>query len=133
MVLESLVRRPRAVPGAWRVGGGVLDLLPLLEILATVNDAAEGADLFHGTLTAALIDWSLPVLRERGLARIALAGGCLMNGVLAEGLASGFAAAGIEALLPRKVPANDGGLSLGQAWVAAVSIGRDPPSGAGFR
>ena len=87
----------------------------------TVDDAAEGADLFHGTLTAALIDWSLPVPRQRGLARIALAGGCLMNGVLAEGLTSGFATAGVEALLPRKVPANDGGLSLGQAWVAAVS------------
>jgi hydrogenase maturation protein HypF len=133
MVLESLVRRPRAVPGAWRVSGGVLDLLPLLEVLATVGDAAEGADLFHGTLTAALIDWSLPVLREHGLRRIVLSGGCLMNGVLAEGLSSGFAAAGIEALLPRKVPANDGGLSLGQAWVAAVSISRDPHSGAGFR
>jgi hydrogenase maturation protein HypF len=133
MVLESLVRRPRAVAGAWRVSGGVLDLLPLLDVLATVDDAAEGADLFHGTLTAALIDWSLPALRQRGLARIALAGGCLMNGVLAEGLASGFAAAGIEALLPRNVPANDGGLSLGQAWVAAVSISRDPSSGAGFR
>ncbi|MGF7209020.1 hydrogenase maturation protein HypF [Skermanella aerolata] len=122
MVLESLVRHPRAVVGAWRIDGGVLDLLPLLDALPTASDAAEGADLFHGTLTAALIDWTLPVLRERGLQRVALSGGCLMNGVLAEGLASSFAAAGIEALLPRQAPANDGGLSLGQAWVAASSV-----------
>ena len=122
MVLESLVRQPRALPGAWSVRDGVLDLLPLLDALRSVTDAAEGADLFHGTLTAALIDWTLPVLRDRGLGRVALSGGCLMNGVLAEGLASGFAAAGIEALLPRQAPANDGGLSLGQAWVAASSF-----------
>jgi hydrogenase maturation protein HypF len=124
MVLESLVRHPRAAPGAWRVEDGVLDLLPLLEKLLTVEDAAEGADLFHGTLVAALIDWALSALRERGLRRIALSGGCLMNGVLAEGLVSGFAAAGVEALLPRKAPANDGGLSLGQAWVAVSVIGQ---------
>jgi len=122
MILESLVRRPRVAAGAWRVEEGVLDLAPLLERLLTAADAAEGAELFHGTLTAALIDWALPPLRERNLRRIALSGGCLMNGVLAEGLVEGFAAAGVEALLPRKAPANDGGLSLGQAWVASFGL-----------
>ncbi|MGF7174202.1 carbamoyltransferase HypF [Azospirillum doebereinerae] len=122
ILLESLVRRPRLAPGAWRVADGVLDLTPLLERLLTVADAVEGAELFHGTLTAALIDWALPVLRGRGLRLIALSGGCLMNGVLAQGLAEGFAAAGIAALLPRKAPANDGGLSLGQAWVASLGL-----------
>lgn len=96
--------------------------LPLLERLLTAADAVEGAELFHGTLTAALIDWALPALGERSLRRIALSGGCLMNGVLAEGLVAGFRAAGVEALLPRQAPANDGGLSLGQAWVASFSL-----------
>ncbi len=122
MVLESLVRRPRVAPGAWRIEDGNLDLAPLLDRLLTVADATDGAELFHGTLTAALIDWALPVLRERSLQRIALSGGCLMNGVLAAGLVEGFHAAGVEALLPRKAPANDGGLSLGQAWVASFGL-----------
>ncbi|MBP2228492.1 hydrogenase maturation protein HypF [Azospirillum agricola] len=130
MILESLVRRPRVADGGWRVADGVLDLTPLLERLLDAADAAEGAELFHGTLTAALIDWSLPALREHGLRRIVLSGGCLMNGVLAEGLAAGFAAAGIEALLPRQAPANDGGLSLGQAWVASAEIGATEIGGA---
>ncbi|HYG91318.1 MAG TPA: carbamoyltransferase HypF [Azospirillum sp.] len=121
MVLESLVRAPRVADGAWTVRNGVLDLAPLLERLLQVN-AAEGADLFHGTLAAALVDWAMPNLAARGLDRIALAGGCLMNGVLADGLAAGFAARGVTVLLPRKAPANDGGLSLGQAWVAALSV-----------
>ena len=45
-----------------------------------------------------------------------------MNRVLAELLVGGFARRGVTALLPRAVPANDGGLSLGQAWVAALEL-----------
>ncbi|PWC43178.1 carbamoyltransferase HypF [Azospirillum sp. TSO22-1] len=121
MVLESLVCAPTVADGAWRVAGGVLDLAPLLERLLQVN-AADGADLFHGTLTAALVDWAMPELAARRLDRIALSGGCLMNGVLAEGLVTAFAARGVTALLPRRAPANDGALSLGQAWVGALSV-----------
>ncbi len=122
MALESLVRRPRVAAGAWRIAGGELDLTPLLERLLSAADAVEGAELFHGTLAAALVDWTLPALRARGLDRAVLSGGCLMNGVLAEELVTGFHAAGVEALLPRLAPANDGGLSLGQAWVASFAL-----------
>ena len=121
MVLESLVRRPTVLAGGWRIADGVLDLTPLLESLLQIN-AQDGADRFHGTLVAALLDWAMTVLSARGLDRIALSGGCLMNAVLAEGLVEGFAARGITALLPRRAPANDGGLSLGQAWVAAQTL-----------
>lgn len=130
MVLESLVRSPAVMDGGWavRVEGGarLLDLLPLLGRLAGPSeamDAQAGADLFHGTLAAALVDWAMPVLEGRGLGSVALSGGCLMNAVLAEGLAAGFAARGVRALLPRLAPANDGGLALGQAWVAATLLG----------
>lgn len=124
MVLESLVRHPAVLDGGWRVrdGGRVLDLLPLLDRLAGMEPRA-GADLFHGTLAAALVDWALPALEARGLRSVALSGGCLMNAVLAEGLAAGFAGRGVRALLPRLAPANDGGLALGQAWVAATLVG----------
>ncbi|MBY6262485.1 carbamoyltransferase HypF [Azospirillum sp. 412522] len=122
MALESLVRHPRVAAGAWRIEGSELDLTPLLERLLTAADAVEGAELFHGTLAAALVDWTLPVLRAHGLGRVVLSGGCLMNAVLAEELVAGFGAAGIEALLPRLAPANDGGLSLGQAWTASFAL-----------
>ena len=126
MVLESLVRTPTVLKGGWRINGGVpdlsvLDLTPLLESLLQIN-AQEGADRFHGTLAAALVDWATPELSARRLDRIALSGGCLMNAVLAEGVTEGFARRGIAALLPRQAPANDGGLSLGQAWVAAQTL-----------
>lgn len=122
MLLESLVRRPRVDGRWWRIDqtgtGRELDLTPLLERLLTAEDAADGADLFHGGLVAALLDWVLPALQARGLGQVVLSGGCLMNAVLADGLVAGCAAAGVTALLPRLAPANDGGLALGQAWVA---------------
>ncbi len=122
MALESLVRRPRVAEGAWRIVGSELDLTPLLERLLTVADAAEGAELFHGTLAAALVEWTLPALRSHGFRLVVLSGGCLMNAILAEELVVGFRTAGVEALLPRLAPANDGGLSLGQAWTASFAL-----------
>ena len=119
MVLESLVRSPRVVPGTWRVEGGVLDLLPLLDALRGMTPEG-GADAFHGTLAAALVDLALPALgAER---TIVLGGGCLVNAALGQCLAQGFAAHGVHMLMPRVAPAGDGGLALGQAWVCAQAI-----------
>ncbi|MEI7607556.1 MAG: carbamoyltransferase HypF, partial [Rhodospirillaceae bacterium] len=121
MVLESLVRTPRSQPGGWTLSpdGTTLDLLPLLEALLDVNDPAEGADLFHGTLAAALADW----LAGFGADRILLGGGCFANRVLAETLTATLAARGIAALLPRDAPPGDGGLALGQAEVLRRAMG----------
>lgn len=122
MVLEALVRAPRVLDGTWRVKDGVLDVLPLLDALIG-RPAADGADVFHGTLAAALVDWALPAVRAKADGVVVLSGGCVMNRVLTESLVAGFARHGVEALVPRRVPANDGGLSLGQAWIAALAMG----------
>jgi hydrogenase maturation protein HypF len=122
MVLESLVRAPRVLGGTWRVKDGVLDVLPLLDALIG-RPADDGADVFHGTLAAALVDWALPQVREKADGVVVLSGGCVMNRVLTEALVAGFARHGVTALVPRRVPANDGGLSLGQAWIAALTMG----------
>ncbi|HSO40192.1 MAG TPA: Sua5/YciO/YrdC/YwlC family protein, partial [Labilithrix sp.] len=122
IVLESLVRSPRVLPGGWRIDGGVLDLLPLLDALRGLAPE-DGADLFHGTLAAALVDLALPALGADRV--IALAGGCVVNAVLTRALVDGFAAHGVVVLLPRLAPPGDGGLALGQAWVCAQAIGDD--------
>ncbi len=128
MRLEALVTRPRVGAGLWSVDGGVLDLLPLLSALDGMGPA-DGADLFHGTLAAALVDWALPAVQAAGGERVALSGGCVMNKVLAEALVEGFGRHGVTALLPRLAPANDGGLALGQAWVAARVLDGQPSQG----
>jgi len=123
MVLESLVRTPRLLASGWRITAGPehseLDLLPLLEALLDVDGPVTGAELFHGTLVAALVDWLVPPALAMATREVVLGGGCLINRVLAEGLVAGLAAHGLTARLARAAPPNDGGLALGQAWVAA--------------
>ena len=122
MRLEGLVREPRVLPGGWRIEGGVLDFLPLLGRLADGMAQADGAALFHGTLIAGLVEWAAAAAAAHGLRTIALSGGCFLNKVLSEGLVAGFNERGLEPLVARAVPPNDGGLSLGQAYVAASAL-----------
>jgi hydrogenase maturation protein HypF len=49
-----------------------------------------------------------------------LSGGVFQNRILLEGVAQGLREAGLTVLTPRRIPANDGGISLGQAVIAAA-------------
>jgi hydrogenase maturation protein HypF len=122
MRLEALAATTSVLPGGWQIRDGVLDVLPLLGRLADGIAPADGAALFHGTLIAALTDWAATAAAKRGLGMVALGGGCFVNRVLTEGLVAGLAAHGLTALVARAVPPNDGGLSLGQAFVAASAV-----------
>jgi len=119
MALEALVTHPRILDGGWAIDDGILDCLPLMEALID-RDASDGADLFHGTLIAALLQWAEETSAKSGIRKIALSGGCFFNKVLRQGLNDGLAARGLIPLLPRTVSPGDPGLSLGQAWVAAL-------------
>lgn len=130
MVLESLVHRPRVLADGWIIEDDLtLSLLPLLDALREA-DPTYGAELFHGTLIAALCDWIDRAAVAHGIATVTLSGGCFANKVLTEGLMSALPGRGIKPLLPRLAPANDGGLSLGQAWVASqvLATRNEPPS-----
>ena len=122
MRLESLAAAPRVLEGGWRLNGAVLDLFPLLDALRSCT-AEAGAGLFHGTLAAGIVAWAVAVAGREGLDVVALGGGCLVNRVLAEAIAHGLRQAGLRPLLPAQAPAGDGGLSLGQAWIAALTSG----------
>lgn len=136
MALERMVTEPRVMPGGWRIEGGILDLLPLLEALLDC-DPRIGADLFHGTLIAALVEWAAQAGAEHGIREIALSGGCFLNRVLSRGVAAGLAARGLVPLEGRRLAPGDSGLSLGQAWVAGIAAvtgrGFDPIPPAGSR
>ncbi|MHB9119320.1 MAG: carbamoyltransferase HypF [Burkholderiales bacterium] len=122
MRLESLAERHGPVApldGGWLCeADGTLNLLPLLNVLADMDDAAYGAALFHATLAHALADWLGRAALLTGLNTVALGGGCFLNGVLSRELSRLLGLAGFRVLQARSVPPNDGGVSLGQAYIA---------------
>jgi hydrogenase maturation protein HypF len=89
------------------------------EVRAGVPVGAVAAR-FHRGLATALVDLALQVAPD--VRTVALTGGCLQNAVLHELLETGFAAHGRRVLTHASVPANDGGLALGQAAVVAARL-----------
>jgi hydrogenase maturation protein HypF len=125
MLLEGLAGVVHAAPmaGGWVLHpDGRLDLWPLLGRLADEPDAALGAALFHATLAEGLAAWVAWAAMREGLARVVMGGGCLLNQILSRDLVQRITALGLTPLAARQVPLNDGGLSLGQAWVAMQQI-----------
>jgi hydrogenase maturation protein HypF len=105
-------------------------LMPSSKLLVEVaRRAADGeavalvASGFHATFCQLSVDLTARVSDgERGV--VALGGGCVVNRILSSSLAEGLEARGFEVLLPKNVPPGDGGLSYGQAVMAAVAVAR---------
>ncbi|MBI4998385.1 MAG: carbamoyltransferase HypF [Rhodocyclales bacterium] len=122
MLLEGLAAAHGPVAplaDAWTIGAdGTLSLMPLMAALADIDHAGRGAALFQDTLAAALAEWVVVVAEREKMDTVALGGGCFLNRLLAADLARRLSATGLSVLMARQVPPNDGGLSLGQAWIA---------------
>lgn len=104
--------------------GVEIDWRPMLAaMIAERADPARVAARFHATL----VDMIVRVTCARRARVVALAGGCFQNRLLAAGAHEALSARGVRVLLPARVPAGDGGLAVGQAWVVAHRLcGRGP-------
>lgn len=127
MEFEALANDADSIAGGWSLKDGVADFRPLLVYMAERQlRGAEAAGPFHATLIDGLAAWVLAECRAEAIAQVVLSGGCMQNRRLAEALQARFQAAGLTALLPHSLPANDGGISLGQAAFARRIIENDP-------
>ncbi|MGI8840298.1 MAG: carbamoyltransferase HypF [Caulobacteraceae bacterium] len=98
---------------------------------ALFDDLAKGAPAslvaarFHRSLARAVVAMADRLARFAGARRfdtIALSGGCFQNRLLFEAVARDLGAAGFDILTHARLPANDGGLSLGQGAIAAARL-----------
>lgn len=121
MALEAMVTQPECLASGWLLSDGILDMMPLLGVLSSCADAVRGANLFHGTLIEALSQWATEAARAMGVSTVTLGGGCFLNAVLTAGVTERLRAAGLTPLTAARVSPGDAGLSLGQAWIAALS------------
>ena len=95
----------------------------LLADLASGTAVGVIAARFHVGLAQAIVAMAEQLTQRHAdpwQSRIALSGGVFQNAVLLAELTHRFGVAGYTVLSPSRVPANDGGLSLGQAMIAAA-------------
>ncbi|MFB3907026.1 MAG: carbamoyltransferase HypF [Candidatus Eisenbacteria bacterium] len=110
-----------AWPSRFRVdlGGG---LRAILAMERRGEDEAVLAFLFHDLLARASAEAAARLAEETGTKTVALGGGVFQNRLLLGLLLDRLAARGLAALLPLRVPANDGGISYGQLVAAAWEL-----------
>jgi len=125
--LEALRDRSErgAYPIAVEVRDGVVGLDPRDAIGAIVRDVRVGvptgvvAARFHAGVAAATVQACAAVASASGLGTVVLTGGVFQNRTLLEAVTAGLGREGLRVLLPERLPANDGGISYGQAAIAA--------------
>lgn len=107
----------------------VLDWRPLMHWLCDQASAspaisspaaqvAHAAAIFHLTLARDLATWAIEACTHHGIDTVVLNGGCLANRLLDDALTQHLQDTGLQVWRASHYPCGDGGLSLGQAWVA---------------
>jgi hydrogenase maturation protein HypF len=112
--------------GAYRAG--VTDTIAGVDLVrAVVDDLRHGvatpviAARFHNGVVDAVTRMCLRLRDDTGVADVALSGGVFQNLLLLKGCVNQLGDKGFRVLTHSRVPTNDGGISLGQAAVAAAS------------
>lgn len=98
----------------------VADWRPMIERI--VDDLSRGTErsLIAYRFHRALAELIGQMAERGGLRQVVLTGGCFQNALLVDLARERLESAGFVALTHRQVPANDGGLALGQAVIAAT-------------
>ncbi len=77
---------------------------------------------FHRTMAEMVVQMCHRLAQRSGIKKVALSGGVFQNRLLLRLTAAALEGVGFEVLTHSKVPANDGGVSLGQAVIANFAI-----------
>jgi hydrogenase maturation protein HypF len=124
--LEALVDAGEDGAYAFARQGAVLDPSPVIRSM--VGDLRAGvaagriAARFHNAVASMVAALCADLRTETGLTAVALSGGVWQNRTLLEASVRRLRDEGLEVYTHRQVPANDGGLALGQAVVAGAAL-----------
>ena len=103
-----------------------VDLRPMIRAIVAGVEAGKSQPLlaarFHATLIAVIAEVCRRMRAELQLNRVCLSGGCFQNAILLAGSIEALRHDDFEVFTHREVPANDGGISLGQAAIACEHL-----------
>lgn len=101
----------------------VADWEPMIRrIVADLRDGVP-VGVVAASFHAALGTFAVEAAQRAALPRVVLSGGCFQNALLGDLVRSRLEDAGFQVFENRLVPANDGGLALGQILAASVPTG----------
>jgi hydrogenase maturation protein HypF len=107
----------------FEIEAGEIDTRPLIR--AVVADVLRGINVsakFHNTIATIVLEVALQMRSIEKMNRVCLSGGTYQNVYLLSRSVALLRRAGFEVLLHSAVPANDGGLALGQAVIASQQL-----------
>lgn len=131
MQLENLATGSSGDPYPFEIIYGkekpyILNITAMIESIVSEMEAGQNhakiASSFHQTLIDAFASVADKMREETELVRVVLSGGCFQNKILLEGAVDKLRKSGFDVYCHQQVPANDGGISLGQAVIAASMI-----------
>ena len=93
-----------------------------LEMFHTHASASKIALSFHIFLVAAFSQLMLHLAEKRSIEKVVMSGGTMQNNILRISLESQLSKVGLKVFLNEKVPPNDGGISLGQAYACFCTL-----------
>jgi hydrogenase maturation protein HypF len=114
---------------------GLLEIDPRETIAAVAADLASGrrvatvASRFHASIANITVSACARLASQLGTETVVLSGGVFANRRLLEATTAGLEHAGLRVLWPDRLPVNDGGVSYGQAAIAAARMTADQASG----
>jgi hydrogenase maturation protein HypF len=127
--LEAIIDPDETDHYSFDVDGNIISLKGILESL--ISDIRKCvakpilAAKFHNAITNMVREVCMKIKDETGCSTVALSGGVWQNLFLLEKTANILEKNSFNVLFHQNVPSNDGGISLGQALIAATKI-RDP-------
>ncbi|MDO8735316.1 MAG: carbamoyltransferase HypF, partial [Elusimicrobiota bacterium] len=93
-------------------------IIGIMDDLKNKKSKSEISVKFHNTLAKIILDICKRLKKETKINKVALSGGVFQNSVLLEKSVKLLKNADFEVFTNSQVPSNDGGISLGQVWVA---------------
>jgi hydrogenase maturation protein HypF len=129
-VADSSVRRSYEFGFDERLGklviGSASVVRAIVEDIVAGVGAREIAGAFHNAVSGMIVQAANRIRVATGVNSVALSGGVFQNNLLTALSVERLVTAGFDVFTQRLVPCNDGGLSLGQAYVVALAAMEDP-------